>query len=212
MVPVGGHPVLWHIMKGYELGGITDFVVCLGYKGEVIREYFATSPTEVPHSWSVSLIETGADTMTGGRVFRATQEMSDETFACTYGDGLADLDIAGLLEFHRGHGRLATMTVVRPPSRFGRVELNGDGRVTSFVEKPRSSDYVNGGFFVFEPGFRNYLDPECVLEEGPLARAAADGELMAYPHDGWWQPMDTYREFVLLNELWDSGNPPWKRW
>ena len=231
MVPVGGRPILWHIMKNYTAAGITDFVICLGYRGDVVREYFLNyramntdttvevdtgrvtlhGDTEATR-WSVTLAETGALTTTGGRVFRALPYTDGERFLCTYGDGLADVDIADVIRFHESHGQLATMTVVRPQSRFGVLDMNDDGRVNAFHEKPQATDYVNAGFFVFEPGFAKYLDAECILEQEPLRHAAADGELMAYRHDGWWQPMDTYREFTMLNELWDSGVAPWKRW
>jgi glucose-1-phosphate cytidylyltransferase len=235
MVEVGGRPVLWHIMKLYGHHGFKDFVLCLGYKGQVIRKYFldyhamngdftirlgATPKVSyLDHrdveNWTVTLAETGAETMTGGRVARAARHLRGQTFMCTYGDGLGNVNLRELLAFHRKHGKLATVTGVRPPSRFGEMQLRGE-RVTEFSEKPQqiSQGLINGGFFVFEADFLRYLseDAACVLEQEPLRCCARDGQLMCYQHDGFWQPMDTYREYELLNRLWAGGEAPWRVW
>lgn len=231
MVEVGGKPVLWHLMKLFATHQMTEFVVCTGYRGDVIKDYFLnydarmndftahlgkSSHIEVhgQHSetdWEVTVADTGATTMTGGRVKRVGKYL-DSRFMVTYGDGLADVDMKGLLAFHESHGKMATVTTVRPLSRFGVMDLDQNGQVQQFREKPQTDDYVNAGFFVFEPEVLNYLDEECVLEQAPLERLAAEGQLMAYRHEGFWQPMDTYREFTMLNEMWDSGNAPWKVW
>lgn len=231
MVEVGGKPVLWHLMKSFASYGINNFVICTGYRGEVIKDYFLNydarnndftahlgeaSRIEVhgrhaEMDWKVTVADTGATTMTGGRVKRVSKYIS-ERFMVTYGDGLADVNILELLAFHRSHGKLATVTTIRPLSRFGVMDLDATGQVQQFREKPQTDDYVNAGFFVFEPEVMNYLDEECVLEQAPLERLAAEGQLMAYRHEGFWQPMDTYREFTMLNEMWESGNAPWKVW
>jgi glucose-1-phosphate cytidylyltransferase len=231
MVEVGGRPILWHIMKNFAHFGLDQFVVCTGYKGEMIKEYFLNYEARMndftihlgPNSfieyeddheesnWTVTLADTGPTTMTGGRVKRVERHL-DGRFMVTYGDGLADVDIAKLLQFHESHGRLATVTTVRPLSRFGVMDIGSDGVVQQFREKPQADGFVNAGFFVFEPGVLDYLTPDCVLEEEPLAKLAADGQLAAFRHDGFWQPMDTYRESVMLNEMWDSGIAPWKTW
>ncbi|MBU3700558.1 MAG: glucose-1-phosphate cytidylyltransferase [Acidimicrobiia bacterium] len=231
MVEVGGRPILWHIMKNFAHFGLNEFVVCTGYKGEVIKEYFLHYEARMndftihlgPQSfieyrddheeanWIVTVADTGATTMTGGRVKRIERHV-DGPFIVTYGDGLADVDIDALLEFHRSHGRLATVTTVRPLSRFGVMDIGPDGVVEQFREKPQGDGNVNAGFFVFEPQVFDYLTPDCVLEEEPLERLAADKQLVAYRHDGFWQPMDTYRESTMLNEMWDRGDAPWKVW
>ena len=231
MVEVGGRPVLWHLMKAFASHGLTEFVVCTGYRGDVIKDYFlnydarmndftahlgSSSHIEVHGNhaetdWKVTVADTGANTMTGGRVKRVGKYIAGR-FIVTYGDGLADVDLKALLDFHEGHGKLATVTTVRPLSRFGVMDLDKTGQVQQFREKPQTDDYVNAGFFVFEPQVLDYLDDECVLEQVPLERLAAEGQLMAYRHEGFWQPMDTYREFTMLNEMWDSGNAPWKVW
>ena len=232
MVEVGGRPLLWHIMKLYAAHGLTEFVCCLGYRGEVIKRYFldyhalrsdvtvslargaveyATGEVE---DWRVSLVDTGQDSMTGARVKRVEHQLGDsDLFLCTYGDGVADIDINQLLEFHRSHGRLATVTGVHPPSRFG--ELVSDGPyVTSFSEKPQGGGRISGGFFVFQREVLDRLstDPSCTLERDPLEGLAADGELCVYPHDGFWQCADTLRDVELLRGLWDSGAAPWRVW
>jgi glucose-1-phosphate cytidylyltransferase len=231
MVEVGGRPVLWHLMKSFASHGLTDFVVCTGYRGDVIKDYFLNygarmndftahlgksthievhgNHTEI--DWKVTVADTGPSTMTGGRVKRVAKYIYGR-FIVTYGDGLADVDLKALLDFHEEHGKLATVTTVRPLSRFGVMDLDKTGQVQQFREKPQTDDYVNAGFFVFEPQVLDYLDEDCVLEQAPLERLAAEGQLMAYRHEGFWQPMDTYREFTMLNEMWDSGVAPWKVW
>jgi len=230
MVEVGGKPVLWHLMKVFATSGLTEFVVCTGYRGDVIKDYFlnyeartndftahlgSSSRVEVHGShgddWRVTVADTGANTQTGGRVKRVAQYL-DGRFIVTYGDGLADVDITKLLAFHESHGKLATVTTVRPLSRFGVMDIDPTGLVQQFREKPLTDDYVNVGFFVFEPEVLEYLDEDCVLEQAPLERLASEGQLMAYRHEGFWQPMDTFREYTMLNEMWDSGNAPWKVW
>jgi len=232
MVEVGGRPIIWHIMKGFAHHGISDFVVCTGYRSEVIKDFFLNyegrthdftvrlgQPAEVTYhsthdesGWQVTVADTGQTTMTGGRVKRIQDHIGDERFMVTYGDGLADVDIPALLDFHESHGRLATVTTIRPLSRFGVMDMTEEGAVEQFREKPLTDGYVNGGFFVFEPGVFDYLDDECVLEEAPLEALAKDGQLMAFHHEGFWQPMDTYREFTMLNEMWDRDEAPWKVW
>ena len=231
MVEIGGRPVLWHLMKSFSHFGLNEFVVCTGYRGDVIKDYFLNYDARMndftAHLGYASRIEmhgihnevelrvtvadTGSNTMTGGRVKRI-QKYVEGRFIVTYGDGLADVDVAQLLKFHESHGKLATVTTVRPLSRFGVMDLDANGKVERFREKPQTDDYVNAGFFVFEPEVFDFLDEECVLEQAPLEKLANLGELMAYRHEGFWQPMDTYREFVMLNEIWDSGEAPWKVW
>jgi len=229
MVEIGGKPILWHIMMSYSQHGHHDFLIACGYKQEVIKEYFYNF--YIQHSdwvvnlhdgsqrvvnsadlgWSVGVVDTGLNTATGGRVLRLKEWIGNETFMLTYGDGVGDVDIAALMDFHRGHGRLATVTAVHPPARFGALRIEGD-RVDSFSEKPQTEhDWINGGFFVFEPGVFDYLQGDStVLEKGPLDRLAHDGQLMAYQHTGFWQPMDTLRDKQLLESLWESGEAPWK--
>jgi glucose-1-phosphate cytidylyltransferase len=230
MVEVGGRPVLWHLMKVFASSGLNEFVVCTGYRGDVIKDYFlnyeartndftvhlgSSSRVEVHGShgddWRVTVADTGSHTQTGGRVKRVAQYL-DGRFMVTYGDGLADVDITKLLAFHVSHGKLATVTTVRPLSRFGVMDIDSSGLVQRFREKPLTDDYVNVGFFVFEQKVLDYLDEDCVLEQAPLERLASEGQLMAYRHEGFWQPMDTFREYTMLNEMWDSGNAPWKVW
>ncbi|MFQ5690921.1 MAG: glucose-1-phosphate cytidylyltransferase [Gemmatimonadota bacterium] len=229
MVEIGGRPILWHIMNTYAAYGHTDFLIACGYKGEMIKEYFhhfflhtsdyfmdlRDGSLEVINAnamdWRVGLVDTGTETMTGGRILRLKEWLEDETFMVTYGDGLADVDLAALEAFHRSHGRLATVTAVRPPARFGGLSLDGE-RVTEFSEKPQAGGgWINGGFFVFEPGVLAYLDgDDTILEHEPLERLASRGELMAFRHAGFWQPMDTLREKELLESLWASGGAPWR--
>lgn len=233
MVSVGGKPVLWHLMKLFSAYSITDFVICAGYKGEQIKEYFLNyaalnsdftitlgrSNEVVFHAdhlesdWTVTVADTGASTLTAGRVERIERFVEGERFIVTYGDGLADLNVAKLLAFHAEHGRKATITTVRPLSRFGLVDVDHSS-VTRFREKPQMDDSVSAGFFVFEPSVFDYLRDadEIMLEHEPLARLAAERELAAFRHEGFWQPMDTYRESQLLNEMWDTGTAPWKVW
>lgn len=229
MVEIGGRPILWHIMKIYERHGINDFTLALGYKGEMIKDYFLhyharlsdltvhlktgsvdySNPTA--EDWRVSLVDTGANTMTGGRVLRLkTHLQSAGPFMLTYGDGLADVDLTALLAFHRRHGCLATVTAVRPSARFGGMHL-GEGRVLDFKEKPQSGEgWINGGFFVFEQGvFDYFVDDSTVLEQSPLERLAKDGQLVAYEHLGYWQCMDTIRDRDALQAVWASGRAPW---
>ena len=229
MVEIGGRPILHHIMAGYAAHGFTDFVVACGYKGEIIKDYFANflihnndyvvdlakgtqeAMNRRRYDWQVALVDTGDDTMTGGRIRRLKDWLGDGRFMVTYGDGVGDVDITQLVKFHEAHGKLATVTAVRPPARFGELTIE-DGRVTSFDEKPQThAGWINGGFFVFERGVLDYLsDDGTILERDPLQRLARDGELRAYQHEGFWQPMDTIRDRQLLEELWASGDAPWK--
>lgn len=235
MVEIGGRPILWHIMKIYSHFGLNEFVLCLGYKGEVIKEYFInyelkSNDFEVrlgkepgvkvlrrdgENNWTVSLIGTGENAQTGARVFRVMDQIKNETFCLTYGDGLGSIDIRALLEFHKQHGKMVTVTGVRPPGRFGELELEGN-QVVAFAEKPQVTEsFINGGFFVVGPGFvERYLsdDDNLMLEREPLQNVAADGELMMFPHTGFWQPMDTYREWKMLDEMWDKGTAEWRVW
>lgn len=231
MVEVGGMPILWHIMKTYSAHGIDDFVICCGYKGYVIKEYFANYFLHVSdvtfdvaenrmevlrgggEPWRVTLVDTGDETLTGGRLRRVAEHVSDETFCMTYGDGLSDVDVTSLVEFHHAHGRLATVTAVKPPGRFGALELDGD-RVAGFIEKPPGDDgLINGGFFVLEPACLELIvGDDTRWEAEPLSTLAERDELRAYQHLGFWQPMDTVRERDLLNDLWESGNAPWRVW
>jgi glucose-1-phosphate cytidylyltransferase len=231
MVEIGGAPMLWHLMKLYSACGVTDFVVCLGYKGYLIKEYFAhyylhrsdvtfdlaNNAMEIHQNlaepWRVTLVDTGQETQTGGRLKRVLPYVADdEAFCFTYGDGLADLDVAAVVDFHRRQGVLATLTAVQPPGRFGSLALAGD-RVAAFTEKPPGDGgWVNGGFFVLSPQVDKYLDgDDTVWEQEPLERLAADGQLAPYRHSGWWHAMDTLRDKEHLQRLWDSGDPPWMR-
>jgi len=229
MVPVGGKPILWHIMQSYSRYGHKDFIVALGYKGEAIKEYFLNSrslncdftinlKTGIlqPHQqneidWKVTLIDTGPNTMTGGRLKRLKNYIGNETFMLTYGDGVADIDLGQLSDFHKSHGKLVTMSAVRPAARFGELEFDGDS-ISSFVEKPQLHDgWINGGFFLMEPEFLDLIDgDDIMLEREPLTRAAEAGELMAYKHQGFWHCMDTKRDHELLESLWKKG-APWNR-
>ncbi len=231
MVEIGGKPILWHLMHLYAAHGHKDFLIACGYKGDLIKEYFhnfslhqsdfiidlATDRREVVNAggldWRIGVIDTGQETMTGGRILRLRQWLSGGAFMATYGDGLGDVDISALVAFHRAHGKLATVTAVHPPARFGGLVLAGT-KVRRFSEKPQTeADWINGGFFVFEPKVLEYLkDDSTILERDPLERLAEDGQLMAYCHDGFWQPMDTLREKQLLEQLWAEGQAPWKVW
>jgi glucose-1-phosphate cytidylyltransferase len=224
-------PILQHIMNIYAAHGHKDFIVACGYKGEFIKDYFCnyrlrTSDVRVDlgtghveqtksraPDWRVNLVDTGAETMTGGRLLRCAPYLGNETFMMTYGDGVGSVDITKLLAFHKKNGKLATITATRPPARFGAMLFDGD-RVASFSEKPQLGEgWINGGFMVLEPGVIDYCEAdETIFERGPMERLAADGELMAYRHDGFWQPMDTIREKQLLEHLWNSGKAPWKVW
>jgi glucose-1-phosphate cytidylyltransferase len=231
MVDIGGMPILWHIMMHYHHYGHREFAIALGYKGEYIKRWFTdymsldgsmtvrVAKGEVSRharslpDWSVDLVETGATTLTGGRIKRLREWMGPSTFMLTWGDGLSNVDLDSLLAFHRSHGKLATMTAVRPPARYGHLEFDGD-RVTDFNEKPQASEgWINGAFFVLEPQVMEYIDGDDVMfEHAPLRRLAADGQLVAYRHTSFWQCMDTLREKKLLQKLWDSGSAPWKVW
>jgi glucose-1-phosphate cytidylyltransferase len=229
MVEIGGRPILWHIMKIYEQHGFSDFMLALGYKGEVIKDYFlqyharesnlfiSLSNGKVEHgspkaeNWDVSLIDTGAETMTGGRLLRLKPFLVDHgTFMLTYGDGVSDVDVTALLKFHRSHGRIATVTAVRPPVRFGELMIN-DNRVDEFQEKPQAGEgWINGGFFVFEPAIFDFIDNDnTLLEREPLEQLAKKGELMAFMHPGFWQCMDTIRDRDFLQSSWQSGKRQW---
>ena len=232
MVEIGGRPILWHIMMHYPCYGYKDFVIALGYKGEVIKRYMVDycslnsnltinlkagrvdlHDTDGIQDWTVELIDTGLHTMTGGRIKRLQPYMGEKTFMLTWGDGVSTVDLDKLLAFHRNHGRLITMTAVRPPARYGHMEFDGD-RIREFTEKPQTAEgWINGAFFVVEPQVFDYIDgDDTQFEKGPLERLAADGELMAYRHDGFWQCMDTRRDKYVLEKLWDSGEAPWKAW
>jgi glucose-1-phosphate cytidylyltransferase len=231
MVEIGGRPILWHIMKHYGQYGFDDFVIALGYKGELIKRWMldlAALQGDITvqvgrgrvekhegerDDWTVKLVETGLDTQTGGRVKRLAPHLGEDTFMLTWGDGVADIDLVRLLEFHRSHGKLATMTAVRPPARFGHIELAGEV-VSEFSEKPQAREgWINGAFFVLEPQVADYIDHDMMhWEREPLERLAAEGQLMAYRHESFWQCMDTLRDRVLLESMWESGNAPWKTW
>jgi len=231
MVEIGGRPILWHIMSIYAAFGYNEFVIALGYRAEMIKDYFLdfyalnndltidlkTGQRKVHHGrqpdWVVHLVDTGQQTQTGGRIRRLRPWVGDEAFMATYGDGVANVDIYRLVAFHRSHGRVATVTAVRPPSRFGGLAFDGD-QVVDFAEKPQTGEgWINGGFFVFEPRVFDYIcGDEMPLEREPMERLAADGQLMSYRHEGFWQPMDTLRERHILESLWESGKAPWKVW
>lgn len=232
LIEIGGRPILWHIMKNYSAHGVNDFVICCGYKGYLIKEYFAnyflhmsdvtfdmaTNQMEVHHHkaepWKVTLIDTGEDTLTGGRLKRVADYVKNEgSFCFTYGDGVSDVDIRASIEFHQRHGKLATVTAVLPPGRYGALERVGD-QVTGFVEKPRGDGgVINGGFFVLSPKVIDFIEGDQTSWEGePLTRLARQGEMIAFEHHGFWQPMDTLREKTHLEELWASGKAPWKNW
>ena len=209
MIEIGEKPILWHILKTYSSYDINEFVICCGYKGEQIKEYFTNFNSE---TWDIELVDTGLDTMTGGRLKRI-QSHIDDTFCVTYGDGLGNIDINNLISFHREKKSIATLTAVHPPERFGVLSLNDD-YVTEFHEKHSGeSSWINGGFFVFEPEIFDYLDDDkTVLEKFPLETLAKENKLTAFKHTGFWYPMDTLREKKYLEDLWSSGNPPWKIW
>ncbi|HEY0946104.1 MAG TPA: glucose-1-phosphate cytidylyltransferase [Opitutaceae bacterium] len=231
MVEIGGRPILWHIMMHYSSYGFKEFVIALGYRGEYIKRYMAefcslssdlhidlrsgtVQPRQrVTQDWVVDLVDTGMNTQTGGRIKRLRRLLDGETFLATYGDGVSTVDLPALLKFHRRHGRLATVTAVRPPARFGRLDLDGD-QVARFAEKPvLDQGWINGAFFVLEPGVFDYIGGDDTnFEAGVLEQLARDGQLMAYRHEGYWQCMDTLRDKLHLEKLWESGNAPWKRW
>jgi glucose-1-phosphate cytidylyltransferase len=236
MLPIGDRPILWHIMKIYASKGHHDFILCLGYKGEMIKDYFRNylwmtsdvtlglgrDPQVAFHNhhaeqdWNVTLVDTGPETATGGRIARVRRYLEDEPdFFITYGDGVGNMDVNGSLDFHRAHGKKLTLTAVRPPSRFGELDLGPNGQVNEFNEKPQVTDgRINGGFFVASNRIFDYLHDSdgVMLEQAPMRKLAREGELMAFRHDGFWQPMDTFQEFNLLNDSWASGKAPWKVW
>jgi glucose-1-phosphate cytidylyltransferase len=210
LVEIGGRPILWHVMQIYLAQGFRRFILLTGYKAELIEAF--VEQESWPQGTDVQCLDTGLQTPTGGRVHRAAQLLQTSTFCLTYSDGVADLDLQALLAEHAGTGAAATMTVVRPKLQFGVAELNGDGLVRGFVEKPRSEHWINGGFFCFEPAVLDVFDEDDVLEREPLERLAAQGKLRAFRHEGFWDCMDTYKDAVLLNDLWASGRAPWKLW
>ena len=233
MIEIGGKPILWHIMKHFSYFGVNDFIILLGYKGYIIKEYFANyflhqsdvtidlSKNSIKvhqnHSepWTVTLIDTGLNTMTGGRILRAKDYIGDETFMLTYGDGVSDVDLNKLLSFHRSHGHLATLTSVQPEGRYGSISANDNGRIERFFEKPAGDgSWINGGFFVCEPHVFDYLGDgdKTVFEREPLENLSDDGELFAYKHIGFWKCMDTLRDMQQLNQMWNEGKSPWKIW
>jgi glucose-1-phosphate cytidylyltransferase len=234
LIEIGGRPVLWHLLKIYAHYGLNDFILCLGYLGDAIKRYFLEhqwlysdftlemNKTGDYHlnkhkltseDWRITFANTGLDTNTGGRVKRIEKYLGDdETFCVTYGDGLANIDLQALISFHRSHGRIATLTAVHPHSNFGVLKLNEKSAVTEFEEKPLIKDWINGGFFIFNRSILDYLTVDCVLEREPLERLARAGELMAYRHTGFWKCMDTYKDNVEFNQLWDTGKAEWKLW
>lgn len=232
MIEIGGKPLLWHIMKIYSAHGINDFVICLGYMGYTIKEYFSnyflhTSDVTIDlknnsmevhrntaEPWKISLIDTGANSMTGGRIKRIEPYIEEETFLLTYGDGVSDVNIQATIDFHFSHGKAATMTTVRPPGRFGVIHLHENHQVKTFKEKPAEGDgWINGGFFVLDRSIFNHIDgDETLWEQEPLEKLALDNNLMAYQHYGYWQAVDTLREKMLLESLWKEKNAPWKKW
>ncbi|MFA5452138.1 MAG: glucose-1-phosphate cytidylyltransferase [Candidatus Methanomethylophilaceae archaeon] len=233
MIEIGGHPILWHIMNIYSRYGYNDFIILLGYKGYIIKEYFAnyflhrsdvtfdleknqmTIHEQHCEPWKVTLIDTGLNTMTGGRVLRAKKYVGNEPFMLTYGDGVSDVNIKELVEYHTSHGKLATMTSVQPEGRFGALVSKPDGEITSFMEKPAGDGaWINAGFFVLEPKVFDYIKEgdATIFERAPLEKLAKDGELYTYKHNGFWKCMDTLRDKQQLQEMWDSGNAPWKGW
>ena len=231
MVEVGGRPIVWHIMKIYAHYGFRRFILCLGYKGSVIKDYFVNyeamsndftirlgrqnemlfQSDHTEQNFEVTLADTGLRTMTGGRIKRVEPYIDTETFMVTYGDGLADVRVDELVAFHHSHGKLATLTATQPPSRYGILELSENNQISRFREKEQT-DWINGGFFVFNRRVFDYLDSDCVLEKEPLEHLVADGQLMAFRHQGFWIGMDTHREYELLNQMWDAKDAPWKVW
>lgn len=233
LLEVGGRPILWHIMKIYAHAGFRDFVLCLGYRGQMIKEYFLNYEAmnndfticlgrqqqvvyhnaHAEQDFNVTMADTGLETMTGGRVNLVRKYIDDDNFMVTYGDGVADLDVRAVFDFHLSHGRIATVTSVRPTSRFGILDLSDEGKVRGFVEKPQLDGWANAGFLVFHRRIFDYLSGEdCIMEREPLERLAREGELMSYRHEGFFYAMDTYREYLYLNDLWTSGRAPWRIW
>lgn len=231
MIEIGGKPILWHIMKIYTAHGLKDFIICCGYKGYMIKEYFANYflhmsdvtfdfkankmhvHEEKAEPWTVTLVDTGENTMTGGRLRRVSKYLDNDLFCFTYGDGVSDINLTSLINYHKSHKKLATVTAVRPPGRFGVMKLN-KGTVSEFIEKPAvDTGYINGGFFVLSPRVIDYIPSDnAIWEREPIQRLANEGELSAYEHEGFWQPMDTLRDKMRLDALWESGKAPWKVW
>jgi glucose-1-phosphate cytidylyltransferase len=209
LVEIGGRPILWHVVRIYAAQGVRRFILCTGYLGEMIERFVADEAW--PEPVEIECVDTGLDTPTGGRIKRI-EDRVEGAFHATYADGVANIDLAALTEYHRGHGDLATVTVVRPHSQFGVAEVDGDGRVRGFAEKPQLDHWVNGGFFCFEHGALGYIAEDSVLEREPLERLAGLGQLHAYRHEGFWECMDTYKDAVLLNDIWAAGGAPWKVW
>ena len=233
LVEIGGKPILWHIMKIYAHYGFKEFILCLGYRGNMIKEYFLNYQSLVSdftvvlgngrtaiqyhndheeRNFVVSLVDTGLETLTGGRIKRIEPYIEGNTFLLTYGDGLSDLNVLELVKFHNARGKVATVTAIKPVSRFGVLDLKEDGTVAGFGEKPQDTRWISGGFFVFNRKVFEYLEEDGALEKGPLEKLARNGQLVAYPHTGFWYAMDTYREYQFLNELWASGQAPWQVW
>lgn len=231
MVEIGGKPILWHIMKYYSCWGVNDFIICTGYKGEFIKNYFLNYRTnqsditvnfgnrqsirvhrEVEEDWQVTIVDTGPLTPTGGRIAKAAKYISTQNFFCTYGDGVANVDLNKLVDLHSRNGSIATLTAVKPPSRFGVLDIDKHGQVVKFREKPRVDTWINGGYFVFQTSILDLLEENSTLEHEPLATLSAQGQLSAYEHEGYWQPMDTFREAEMLNLAWTTGNAEWKIW
>jgi glucose-1-phosphate cytidylyltransferase len=232
MVEIGGKPILWHIMKNLSVQGIQDFIICTGYKGEMIKNYFvnyelytndtrielgllnqASSQTSLSNErWTIEIKDTGQTTMTGGRLFKIRDSIQDSYFLCTYGDGLSNVDLRKLISFHKSHKKIATVTAVHPVTRFGAMEIGSENEVNKFREKPTSDQWVNGGFFIFNKEIFNYLNENSILENEPLENLVTNNELMAYRQEDFWQPMDTYRETQELNALWTSNEAPWRNW
>jgi glucose-1-phosphate cytidylyltransferase len=208
LVEIGGRPILWHVIRIYAHQGFRRFILCVGHKGELIEEFVRGNG--LPEGLAIECVQTGEDTPTGGRIARVGDRIEGRRFCATYADGVADIDLRALVDFHRQHGALATVTVVQPQLQFGVARLNGDDLVAGFVEKPQFDGWINGGFFCFEPGVLDYLAEDSILEREPLESLANDGELRAYRHTGFWDCMDTYKDAVLLNDLWEAGRAPWK--
>lgn len=232
MVEIGGKPILWHILKIYSAHGFNDFVILLGYKGYIIKEYFANyflhqsdltidiknNKIEIhdnySENWKITLVDTGSDTLTGGRIKRAARFIDNQPFLLTYGDGVADVDIKKLVDFHKNHGKLCTMTAIQPEGRFGALDILENNQINSFVEKPKGDNaWINGGFFVCQPEVLDYIDgDETIFEKEPLEKLAKEGNLKAFKHDGFWQCMDTLRDKNRLEDEWATGKAPWKKW
>lgn len=210
LVEIGGKPILWHVVRIYAAAGYRRFVLCLGYRGDMIAEFVEAETW--PDGVTFDAIDTGTDTPTGGRIHAVGDRLSGGAFCATYGDGVADIDLGSQADFHRDHGATATVTVVQPTLQFGVAELNGDGVVRGFTEKPQLDRWINGGFFRFEPAVLDRLEPDSVLERGPLESLAADGELRGFRHEGFWDCMDTYKDAVALNDRWSEQSAPWKVW